>query len=103
MWTVRFSELREKSTTMLAHTRYCRLELFKKPAWHPVIRLALIASAILSSMSILFFFSSRRRHTRLTYDWSSDVCSSDLAVAATVDLDLDDGIHVGTQGLKRLG
>src|SRR5690242_1143310 len=27
----------------------------------------------------LFFFSSRRRHTRLTCDWSSDVCSSDLA------------------------
>src|SRR5690242_21613003 len=28
-----------------------------------------------------FFFSSRRRHTRLTCDWSSDVCSSDLTVA----------------------
>src|SRR6266480_6015728 len=28
---------------------------------------------------MLFFFSSRRRHTRLTCDWSSDVCSSDLA------------------------
>src|SRR6266480_6276213 len=27
-----------------------------------------------------FFFSSRRRHTRLTCDWSSDVCSSDLSV-----------------------
>src|SRR4051812_49530560 len=26
-----------------------------------------------------FFFSSRRRHTRLTCDWSSDVCSSDLS------------------------
>src|SRR6516162_11182097 len=25
----------------------------------------------------LFFFSSRRRHTRLQGDWSSDVCSSD--------------------------
>src|SRR5690242_21047508 len=25
-----------------------------------------------------FFLSSRRRHTRLTCDWSSDVCSSDL-------------------------
>src|SRR5690242_21139704 len=31
-----------------------------------------------------FFFSSRRRHTRLTCDWSSDVCSSDLI---TVDFD----------------
>src|SRR5437868_14905106 len=27
----------------------------------------------------MFFFSSRRRHTRSKRDWSSDVCSSDLA------------------------
>src|SRR5256885_10596096 len=32
----------------------------------------------MSSMRYLFFFSSRRRHTRLQGDWSSDVCSSDL-------------------------
>src|SRR5262249_59129120 len=31
--------------------------------------------------SVFFFFSSRRRHTRLVSDWSSDVCSSDLAFA----------------------
>src|SRR6266481_9417645 len=31
-----------------------------------------------------FFFSSRRRHTRWNCDWSSDVCSSDLA-RATLD------------------
>src|SRR5699024_11848567 len=30
---------------------------------------------------IFFFFSSRRRHTRSKRDWSSDVCSSDLASA----------------------
>src|SRR5256885_3568776 len=29
-------------------------------------------------MCYSFFFSSRRRHTRLQGDWSSDVCSSDL-------------------------
>src|SRR5256884_9307753 len=29
-------------------------------------------------VEILFFFSSRRRHTRCSRDWSSDVCSSDL-------------------------
>src|SRR5882762_8235146 len=29
---------------------------------------------------ILFFFSSRRRHTRFKCDWSSDVCSSDLDI-----------------------
>src|SRR6266581_3760354 len=32
----------------------------------------------------LFFFSSRRRHTRWTGDWSSDVCSSDLAILIRV-------------------
>src|SRR5690242_21285935 len=30
-----------------------------------------------------FFFSSRSRHTSLTCDWSSDVCSSDLSLART--------------------
>src|SRR5690606_35954372 len=29
---------------------------------------------------IFFFFSSRRRHTRFSRDWSSDVCSSDLSL-----------------------
>src|SRR5437016_11570718 len=33
---------------------------------------------------LFFFFSSRRRHTRLVSDWSSDVCSSDL-----IDVDVD--------------
>src|SRR3712207_7702604 len=33
---------------------------------------------------LVFFFSSRRRHTRYWRDWSSDVCSSDLG-AVTVD------------------
>src|SRR5256885_9776551 len=32
--------------------------------------------------AVFFFFSSRRRHTRLQGDWSSDVCSSDLASQA---------------------
>src|SRR5256885_10559347 len=31
-----------------------------------------------TSQTLWFFFSSRRRHTRLQGDWSSDVCSSDL-------------------------
>src|SRR5256885_3579716 len=35
----------------------------------------------LSAGSRFFFFSSRRRHTRLQGDWSSDVCSSDLPEA----------------------
>src|SRR5258706_11896494 len=32
-----------------------------------------------------FFFSSRRRHTRLVSDWSSDVCSSDLFKPAQLE------------------
>src|SRR5207247_7222290 len=39
-----------------------------------------------------FFFSSRRRHTRSTRDWSSDVCSSDLATRPK-------GIRRGPNGL----
>src|SRR2546430_4217857 len=33
----------------------------------------------MTDMRFVFFFSSRRRHTRFDCDWSSDVCSSDLA------------------------
>src|SRR3712207_7818481 len=53
-------------------------------------------------MLVIFFFSSRRRHTRYWRDWSSDVCSSDLdrlveVVAAEVvvaggRLDLEDAV-----------
>src|SRR3989475_5317323 len=32
----------------------------------------------MTSEASVFFFSSRRRHTRFDCDWSSDVCSSDL-------------------------
>src|SRR5688500_20241658 len=35
-------------------------------------------------MFLFFFFSSRRRHTRLQGDWSSDVCSSDLCRGRSV-------------------
>src|SRR5438034_7578983 len=37
-----------------------------------------ITFAALCALAMLFFFSSRRRHTRSLCDWSSDVCSSDL-------------------------
>src|SRR3712207_8387993 len=33
---------------------------------------------------MMFFFSSKRRHTRYWRDWSSDVCSSDLASGAAI-------------------
>src|SRR5437763_4376922 len=34
--------------------------------------------------TVSFFFSSRRRHTRYIGDWSSDVCSSDLALSRSI-------------------
>src|ERR1039457_5258795 len=37
-----------------------------------------IVVAVFRCVCFLCFFSSRRRHTRLQGDWSSDVCSSDL-------------------------
>src|SRR6266550_1460374 len=40
---------------------------------------------------LCFFFSSRRRHTRCSRDWSSDVCSSDLRQGDTPGLGKDDG------------
>src|SRR5262249_56018736 len=41
---------------------------------------------------VSFFFSRRRRHTRLVSDWSSDVCSSDLELLRRV---LDCGLCEG--------
>src|SRR5256886_12456379 len=35
-------------------------------------------------LTVFFFFSSRRRHTRFDCDWSSDVCSSDLSPLPTL-------------------
>src|SRR2546422_4265139 len=37
---------------------------------------------MMAMIGSFFFFSSRRRHTRCSRDWSSDVCSSDLSRAA---------------------
>src|SRR6266581_7954031 len=52
-----------------------------------------------------FFFSSRRRHTRWTGDWSSDVCSSDLRLLAALRHD-GDGVELtpqpGLDGLDSL-
>src|SRR6266571_1913137 len=47
-------------------------------------------------MRSFFFFSSRRRHTRLTCDWSSDVCSSDLGEG-------EEAKHGSAEGLQMHG
>src|SRR2546422_399650 len=45
-----------------------------------------IRDVAVTGVQTCFFFSSRRRHTRCSRDWSSDVCSSDLVVdVANVD------------------
>src|SRR5258706_8467011 len=51
-----------------------------------------------------FFFSSRRRHTRLVSDWSSDVCSSDLTdlIEAEVEIGRDKVSEVAARfGVER--
>src|SRR5205814_3355274 len=42
----------------------------------------------------IFFFSSRRRHTRCLSDWSSDVCSSDLFIVGSVEA-IDTAMKLG--------
>src|SRR2546429_8211371 len=42
---------------------------------------------------VFFFFSSRRRHTRCSRDWSSDVCSSDLDAPFTAAVRMIHGVH----------
>src|SRR5438093_8805129 len=51
---------------------------------------------------LFFFFSSRRRHTRLVSDWSSDVCSSDLAFFVTIDREWKNGDRVDVSLPMRL-
>src|SRR5690606_39553090 len=54
---------------------------------------------------LFFFFSSRRRHTRFSRDWSSDVCSSDLYMTSplhailrhSVDVWQSDPVNLGFQ------
>src|SRR5256885_8478603 len=51
-----------------------------------------------------FFFSSRRRHTRLQGDWSSDVCSSDLnhvEQASSGQRAASSGNHASSRKLRR--
>src|SRR5690349_23009591 len=47
----------------------------------------------------MFFFSSRRRHTRSLRDWSSDVCSSDLIVLGAGIVGTSIALHLAKRGL----
>src|SRR5690606_2828109 len=57
----------------------------------------------IDNISYFFFFSSRRRHTRFSRDWSSDVCSSDLRDADRDELAVvGAAVEVGAFGLHAL-
>src|SRR3989449_8261777 len=49
----------------------------------------LLVSVLAIFSFLFFFFSSRRRHTRCSRDWSSDVCSSDLAERCVEGIEAD--------------
>src|SRR5205809_7916876 len=49
---------------------------------------------------LLFFFSSRRRHTRCSRDWSSDVCSSDLLLDVGQTLVVRDRAVVAVEAME---
>src|SRR5260370_12779022 len=54
--------------------------------------------------SFIFFFSSRRRHTRFKCDWSSDVCSSDLDMGKNIHTEDPNYLRVTrvwTEGIVR--
>src|SRR5256885_12989784 len=56
----------------------------------------------MTTLILCFFFSSRRRHTILQGDWSSDVCSSDLG-QLTADIAHDVPLaEIMTKRLKRI-
>src|SRR3989454_4468600 len=67
--------MRWSLSVYLSSTSYCLMI-----CWY-LLSLGVVWMCYLASFALLFvffFFSSRRRHTRLQGDWSSDVCSSDL-------------------------
>src|SRR2546422_5192067 len=76
--------------------------MFMLVSWFGIILLLLNAADWFRCIRVFhsvffFFFSSRRRHTRCSRDWSSDVCSSDLAHLRASDLDC----RLGTPGLAQ--
>src|SRR5256885_4653114 len=67
-----------RSWSLVRRDGYGRLRLGQERLSH-LVNSVLLLHERFGARFLLFFFSSRRRHTRLQGDWSSDVCSSDLA------------------------
>src|SRR5438874_494992 len=65
--------------SIYASVSWCRGDGKASRRWRSAAR----SSLTTSRTAVLFFFSSRRRHTRSLRDWSSDVCSSDLILIDT--------------------
>src|SRR5256885_8708740 len=57
---------------------HCRFRDWPQLCLERVRAVKILCYAFRGEAHVYFFFSSRRRHTRLQGDWSSDVCSSDL-------------------------
>src|SRR5690348_1794319 len=72
-------------------SRWCRSTFSTTPWWPRT-------SPSGSRICACFFFSSRRRHTRWTGDWSSDVCSSDLLDQKTGKVDWQTTIEPWQKG-----
>src|SRR6267378_5886877 len=77
-------ELKYDGFRALAHIDGKRTQLVSRNG-HPFASFSDLGHAIATALPYtqlavldVFFFSSRRRHTRSLRDWSSDVCSSDL-------------------------
>src|SRR5690606_39887838 len=58
---------------------------------------------LIGVLYLFFFFSSRRRHTRFSRDWSSDVCSSDLLKVDLAEIVGDLVDRFGTRTRELLG
>src|SRR5262245_64012683 len=86
---------------MLSWRLVCVLALIMN---YSVFTVSFFTLAVRDVLCFFFFFSSRRRHTRCLSDWSSDVCSSDLAYGGpgqrrdedVARLGLPPGVHDGT-------
>src|SRR5690606_41150688 len=75
-------------------------KLFLEAERSIIVGIILFVSISDLSMIFLFFFSSRRRHTRFSRDRSSDVCSFDLVAKV---IELEDSIeNIGAQMVKEV-
>src|SRR3989454_154170 len=77
----------------LRGVRRVSLRVFWKCRSRNIRRCKCSGSAWASRARYFFFFSSRRRHTRLQGDWSSDVCSSDLNYASIDSVRITDAAN----------